>query len=1017
MGQSNHAMKSDRLFLFTCLPWLASASAQAQTTTLKLATISFSALSSLVWLFTITASGADAVDFTTLSNKVMTGYQGWHWATGDGSPHNKWNHWITDSTVRPGPGNCHMDMFPDMTEYAKQYDTDFYTPGGTQMKVYSAQDYSTVDLHFKWMRDYNIDGAFVQRFVSRFKTDGSTRAQNTDRVLAHCRTAAEAYGRAFVVMYDVSDAWSSDSQLYNTITYDWNNRAKSYTNSPNYLFHKGKPLVVVWGMGKDSRWPVSPKVALDIVTFFKTNGCTVMGGVDNDWRLLGSGCRTNVDQGVSWTNVNNAYDVISPWFVGTFSGLAGADLTRNNILVPDIANCNARGVDYMPVVWPGFSWSNWKEGAGNKFNQHPRLGGNYLWRQAYNAKTAAANMLYLAMFDEVDEATALYKTTTTAATSPQVIYTAEYTNRWVTLDIDGQNLPSDWYLQVCDEINRMFKGEKTVVETLPISPNLLPTITSTPVTMVNVGSSYTYTLTATDAETNALSYSSVTLPAWLSFNTNTAVLTGTPSNSDIGFHLVTLRVSDPYGSTSQSFTVWVGAVGNDAPIITSLPHTGVIENQAYSYTISAADVDGDTLTYSAPIKPSWLSFDADTRVLSGTPAPADVGLHLVNLSVYDGTVTVTQQFNVVVFSGAVLPSNLVQNGSFELGGATPTSWTMGANSTRSTENAQNGSWSLKLTTAPGNNRQVVPLQAYTDYQLSVWVHAGGMTSGGIRFDTDDRFDDPTGPNGPGGTCQFTINLGTATTWTQYTGTFNSSTQTSVALRTYQSSMVGTVYFDNVVLKSLNAANVAPVITSVPITHVNQNAAYSYTLLAAHAENDLLVFTGVSIPSWLSFNPNSGLLSGTPTAAVVGSHPVSLRVSDGSLSVTQNFTIAVAPVGYAAWAATNGVGATDADDDHDGRNNLYEYALAGDPMDDTDPGVDPVLVKAGTGLEYVHLRRKDDPDLIYTVETRTNLIFGVWILGGFSVLRTNSYNADYDKIIYGVSPTNPHSYFRLKITKP
>ena len=108
---------------------------------------------------------------------------------------------------------------------------------------------------------------------------------------------------------------------------------------------------------------------------------------------------------------------------------------------------------------------------------------------------------------------------------------------------------------------------------------------------------------------------------------------------------------------------------------------------------------------------------------------------------------------------------------------------------------------------------------------------------------------------------------------------------------------------------------------------------------------------------------------------------------------------------------------DADDDHDGRNNLYEYALDGDPTDDEDIGVDPVLVKTGNGFEYVHLRRHDDPDLIYTVETSTNLISGVWTSGGLSVLGTNSYNADYDEIIHGVSPTNPHSYFRLKITKP
>jgi len=342
---------------------------------------------------------------------------------------------------------------------------------------------------------------------------------------------------------------------------------------------------------------------------------------------------------------------------------------------------------------------------------------------------------------------------------------------------------------------------------------------------------------------------------------------------------------------------------------------------------------------------------------------------------------------------------------------------MGANSTRSTDNAQNGSSSLKLTTAPGNNSQVVPLQPYTDYQLSVWVHAGGMTSGGIRFDTNDKFDPGMVP---GGTCQFNINLGQALDWTQYTGTFNSSNQTFVTLRTYQSTMVGTVYFDNVVLTAVSASNAAPVITSVPVTHVNQDIFYSYTLLAADAGNVSLAFTGVSIPAWLSFNTNSGLLSGTPTGADVGSHPVSLGVSDGSLSVTQSFTIAVAstaPVGYDVWAATNGVGAADADDDHDGRNNLYEYALDGDPTDDQDPGVEPILVKTVAGFEYIHLQRNDDSNLIYTVQIRTNLTSGVWTTDGISVLETNAYNSKYDRITHGVSTNNPYSYIRLKIIKP
>ncbi|MCU0858282.1 MAG: putative Ig domain-containing protein, partial [Pontiellaceae bacterium] len=655
------------------------------------------------------------------------------------------------------------------------------------------------------------------------------------------------------------------------------------------------------------------------------------------------------------------------------------------------------------------------EDAGNKFNDKPRLGGNYLWRQAYNAKWAGANMLYLAMFDEVDEATALFKTTPTAETSPKVIYATGYTNRWVRLDIDGYNLPSDWYLQVCGEINRMFKGERPPTNNLPISPNARPVITSTPVTNGIVGALYSYTLTATDTETNALSYSGITLPAWLSFNTNTAVLSGTPAMGDIGSHAVALRVSDLQGSTNQSFTIWVGTAGNDAPLITSLPSTGVIENQAYSYTISAMDVDGDPLTYGAPVKPAWLSFNAGTRVLSGTPAPTNAGLNLVNLTVSDGTVTVTQQFNVAVFAGA-FSSNLVQNGSFELGGASPTSWSVGSSTVGSTEQAQQGSASLKMMAGASNTRQTIPLQTNTAYQLSVWVLASGLTSGGVRFDTNDKFDQPNGPNGPGGTCQFNIETGDAQIWTQYTGTFNSSNETSVTIRTYQSSMAGSAYFDNAVLVATIGSNAAPVITSVPETRVNQDALYNYTLLAADAGSEPLIFTGVTIPSWLSFNTNSGLLSGVPASADAGSHLVTLRVSDGLLTDEQSFSVQVVQTGsgYAAWAATNGVGAPDVDHDGDGRNNLYEYALNGNPTNSTDNGIDPVLISTGSGFEYIHLQRNGDSGLIYTVETRTNLLSGIWMTNGTSVLGTNAYNAVYDEVRHGVAVTNTRSYIRLKI---
>ncbi|MCK7659838.1 putative Ig domain-containing protein, partial [Shewanella sp. JNE4-2] len=67
-----------------------------------------------------------------------------------------------------------------------------------------------------------------------------------------------------------------------------------------------------------------------------------------------------------------------------------------------------------------------------------------------------------------------------------------------------------------------------------------------------------------------------------------------------------------------------------APSISSVAITTATQDVAYSYTLVASDADtGDVITLSAVTKPSWLSFNAASGVLSGTPSNADVGMHPV----------------------------------------------------------------------------------------------------------------------------------------------------------------------------------------------------------------------------------------------------------------------------------------------------------------------------------------------------------------------------------------------------
>jgi len=181
--------------------------------------------------------------------------------------------------------------------------------------------------------------------------------------------------------------------------------------------------------------------------------------------------------------------------------------------------------------------------------------------------------------------------------------------------------------------------------------NDAPEISSVPITSATEDSFYSYTLTAKDADKgDTLTYAATKLPNWLTINPSTGVLSGTPSNDDVGEHAVILSVKDSANALdTQSFTISVVNV-NDEPVISSTPMTAAVEDQPYSYTLSASDVDkDDTLKYGATNYPDWLVFNRSTGVLTGTPRNDDVGVHSVTLTVTDSAnATVEQTFTITV---------------------------------------------------------------------------------------------------------------------------------------------------------------------------------------------------------------------------------------------------------------------------------------------------------------------------------------------------------------------------------
>ena len=351
---------------------------------------------------------AHAETFSSLSTKHIVGYQGWFSCPRDPVDLG-WFHWFRG---KPRPDNLTVDLWPDLAGFAPDElcPTDFKLNSGAPAFVFSSENAKTVRRHFSWMRAYGVDGAAVQRFVSQI--DAPTRVARVDLVLHNIRAAAEAEGRGFFVMYDLSGI-ASDTAVQ-SVESDWRRlAAEGLTASPAYMGHRGRPVVGVWGLGIGDR-KATPAQALELIRFFKSEArVTLLGGVPAYWRTLGDDSRKEPE----WSAVYAAFDIISPWTVGRYATPALADKFAKNVLQPDIAEAKRRGQDYMPVVFPGFSWTNLRRGAAPP-NQIPRLCGAFYKRQIDNALRAGANMLYTAMFDELDEGTAIMKVTSNSEQMP-----------------------------------------------------------------------------------------------------------------------------------------------------------------------------------------------------------------------------------------------------------------------------------------------------------------------------------------------------------------------------------------------------------------------------------------------------------------------------------------------------------------------------------------------------------------------------------------------------------------------
>lgn len=389
------------------------------------------------------------VDVSTLAGKVMCGYQGWFNAEGDGAERG-WVHWAKRRGAVADDNVC-VDLWPDVSELGpdERFATALKLANGQSAEVFSSFKKPTVLRHFQWMREYGIDGAFVQRFAVNLRGAGSLRHVNT--VLAHCREGANANGRAYAVMYDLSGLGAN---RIGDVMEDWRALRKrmKIAGDPAYLKHRGKPLVAVWGIGFNDNRQYTLDECRHLVEFLKNDpeagGCSVMLGVPTGWREL----NRDALKDPRLHDVIKLADVVSPWTIGRYRTPQEAARHAEKVVKPDLEWCAREKLDYLPVLFPGFSWFNLK---GGELNQIPRKGGEFLWTQFVESKRAGASMLYVAMFDEVDEGTAIFKCTNAVPVGEKSKF------------LGYEGLPADFYLKLTGQGGKVLRGELPLTAPLP----------------------------------------------------------------------------------------------------------------------------------------------------------------------------------------------------------------------------------------------------------------------------------------------------------------------------------------------------------------------------------------------------------------------------------------------------------------------------------------------------------------------------------------------------------------------
>ncbi|UAY52782.1 putative Ig domain-containing protein [Ferruginibacter albus] len=440
-----------------------------------------------------------------------------------------------------------------------------------------------------------------------------------------------------------------------------------------------------------------------------------------------------------------------------------------------------------------------------------------------------------------------------------------------------------------------------------VAPTAAPVITSETALTGNVSSAFSYTIIASNSPT---SFSATGLPAGLSINTTTGIISGTPTTT--GTYTVTINATNVKGTGSKTITITIKSA---IPSISSATSATGKVGTAFSYTITASNTPTG---FNATGLPAGLSINTTTGVISGTPttaATSNITISATNAGGSDsktltltvspaapvissaatatatvGTAfsyTITASNNPTSYSATSLPAGLNINTTTGVISGTPTT----AATSNVTINAINaGGTGTKTLTITVNPAAPVISSAATATAIIGTAFSYSITASNT----------PTSYNATGLPAGLSINTSSGLISGKPTtaGTYNTTITATNAGGT------GTKTLSITVSNSLPAA---PAISSSATATATVGTSFSYTITASNTPTS---YNATGLPTGLSINTSSGVISGTPTTA--GSYAVTISATNAGGTGTKTLSITInpaAPVISSAVTAAATVGTT------------------------------------------------------------------------------------------------------------